>query len=69
MGASALVKQCADQDDLDEALEVFYKMTSTRTTFNRWARVQDMSLPAINHASTHHARMGAALGAVVVSVG
>ncbi|KAF5834553.1 hypothetical protein DUNSADRAFT_8720 [Dunaliella salina] len=36
MGASALVKLCANQDDLDMGLELFYKMTSTRTTFNRY---------------------------------
>eukprot|EP00967_Tisochrysis_lutea_P081339 scaffold112169_cov21-Tisochrysis_lutea.AAC.1 len=37
MGASALIKLCADQDDLDKGLELFYKMTSTRTTLNRYA--------------------------------
>lgn len=36
MGASALIKLCADQDDLDKGLELFYKMTSTRTTLNRY---------------------------------
>jgi len=29
------MKLCASQDNLDMGLELFYKMTSMRTTFNR----------------------------------
>jgi pentatricopeptide repeat protein len=35
-GASMLMKLCADRGDLDTALELFYKMTATKTSINRW---------------------------------
>jgi hypothetical protein len=35
VGASALMKLISDQNNLDMGLELFYKMTSMRTTFNR----------------------------------
>jgi len=49
MGASALMKLCASQDDLELGLELFYKMTSLRTTFNRFVHV-DACVCAFDHA-------------------
>lgn len=36
VGASTMVKLCSNQRDLDLALELYYRMVSIRTTFNRW---------------------------------